>query len=68
MHVPLDPSSSAPNRGTRVSLSVGPVYEREGARVVHAGVPAIAGGLAAPRPFWELLQGLAARAEWLRAC
>jgi hypothetical protein len=67
MHVPLDPSSTAPNRGPRVSLSVGPVYEREGGRVVRAGVLAIADGVVAPRPFWELLQDLAVRAEWLRA-
>jgi hypothetical protein len=63
----LDPSSRAPNRGPRAPLSVGPVYGREGGRVVRAGVLAIADGLVAPRPFWELLQGLAVHAEWLRA-
>jgi len=66
MHVPLEPSSRAPNRGPRVFLSVGPAYEREGGRVVRAGVLAIADVLAAPRPFWELLRELAVRAEWLR--
>lgn len=48
-------------------LSVGPVYEREDGRVVCAGVLAIADALVTPRPFWDLLQRLAARAEWLRA-
>lgn len=67
MPVPLDSSSSAPQRGPRLSLSVAPVYERERGRVVRAGVLAIADGLVAPRPFWDLLQRLAARAEWLRA-
>ena len=67
MHVPLDPSSRAPNRAPRVSLSVGPVYEREGGRVARTGVLAIADGLLAPRPFCELLKELAVRAEWLRA-
>lgn len=67
MPVPREPSSKAPNRSPRVSPSVGPVYERERARVVRAGVLAIADGLVAPRPFWELLQELALRAEWLRA-
>jgi hypothetical protein len=67
MRVPLDPSSRAPNRGKRVSLSVGPVYERVRGHVVRAGVLAIADGLVAPSPFWELLQKLALRAEWLRA-
>ncbi len=67
MHLPLDPSSTTPNRGPRVPLSVGPLFEREGGQVVRADVLAIADGIVTPRPFWELLQGLAARAEWLRA-
>jgi hypothetical protein len=67
MHFPLDLSSRALNRGPRVPLSVGPVYEREGGRVVRAGVLALADGLVTPRPFWELLQELAVRSEWLRA-
>lgn len=46
MRVPLDPSSTAPNRGPRVPLSVGPVYERESGRAVGAGVLAIADGIA----------------------
>lgn len=67
MHVPLDPSSAAPNRGPRIPLSVSPIYEREGGRVVRAGVLAIAEGLVAPRPFWAPLRRLAARGDWLRA-
>lgn len=67
MHLQLEPSLRAPNRGPRFSLGVGPAYEREGGRVVRAGVLAIADGLLAPRPFWELPQELAVRAEWLRA-
>ncbi|MBM4375532.1 MAG: hypothetical protein FJ095_10635 [Deltaproteobacteria bacterium] len=67
MKVPLEPSSTAPNRTSGVYLNVGPVDEREGGRVVRAGVLALADGLVAPRSFWELLQVLAVRAEWLRA-
>lgn len=67
MQVPSETLSKAPKRNLGVSLSVSPVYERERGRVVCAGVLAIADGLVAPRPFWELLQELALRAEWLRA-
>jgi hypothetical protein len=34
---------------------------------VRAGVLAVADGLVAPRAFWDALQQLAARADWLRA-
>ena len=34
--------------------------------MVRARVLAIANGLVVPRPFWELLQRLAVRREWLR--
>ncbi len=68
MHVLPEWSSTVPNRGGRRSpLSVRPVYEPAAGRVVRSGLLAIAHGLVAPRPFWELLQWLAARAEWLRA-
>lgn len=67
MHIPLAPSSMTPNRGLRIPLSVGPLYEREAGRVVRVGMLTIADDLAAPRPSWELLQELTVRAERLRA-
>lgn len=45
---------------------MGPLYERVGGRRIRAGVLVVSEGSVAPRPFWELLQRFAARAQWLR--
>jgi hypothetical protein len=42
------------------------VYAREGGRVVRAGALAIADGLVAPRPFWELLERRQPGDPWIR--
>jgi len=67
MPVCTDELRDATHRHARFALSVGPIYARDGRRVVRAGALAIADGVVAPRPFWELLERLAFRFEWLRA-
>lgn len=67
MRVPIDSSWLLARRGACSPVSVRPVIEREGGRIVRTGVLAIAEGAVAPAPFWELLQWVAGRAEWLRA-
>jgi len=48
------------------ALSVGPVYERQGGKAIKAGVLVIGEGVVAPGLFWDLLQRLARRADWIR--
>ncbi len=60
------PRTARGTRGRR-TLSIGPLYESQNGRVVQAGALVLASGLVGPRPFWELLQRIARRADWLRA-
>jgi hypothetical protein len=66
MRSPLQASSMACSSRQGSFLSVGPVYERTGGRVAVAGALAVVEGVVVPRPFWELVQWLSTRCEWLR--
>lgn len=48
-------------------LSVGPLYESKNGKVIQAGALVLASGTVRARPFWEFLQQIARRAEWLCA-
>lgn len=55
--------------GTRCrhAVSIGPLYENQNGHIVRAAALVLASGPVGPRAFWELLQRVARRTEWLRA-
>jgi len=67
MQASIDTKCAAAGSPARRALSVGPLYESQNGRIIRVGTLVLASGLVAPRSFWELLQRVARRADWLRA-